>query len=334
MKYELTINVGQRMMTGFKGTKVPKELIETVKAQKIGNFILFGENIESALQVKALCAELRDIALSETGHEPLISADQEGGRVERLPKDVISTKSARKLAEGGDENAVFEAGKRIGEAMRELGLNYDLAPVLDVESVSGSRAIGDRSFGTDAETVSRFGCMMIKGIQSAGVLACAKHFPGHGGTAVDTHKSMPTITLDPKEIERVHLAPFSAAIAAGVKSIMSTHILFNALDTELPATLSRRVLTGLLRQDMGFDGIIITDCLEMGAIVSQYGTEQAALMAVSAGADMPLISHDCLKAACAAELIAAAIENNELDYAENEAALERILGAKKWLHMQ
>lgn len=334
MNRELIINVGQRMMTGFKGTKIPRELIETVKTQKIGNFILFGENIESAAQVKALCTELRDIALSETGHEPLISADQEGGRVERLPKEVISTPSARKIGDSGDEKAAFEAGKRIGEALRELGLNYDLAPVLDVESVSGSRAIGDRSFGTDANTVSCFGCMMIKGIQAAGVLACAKHFPGHGGTAVDTHKSMPTITLDPKEIEAVHLAPFSAAIAAGVKSIMSTHILFEALDKELPATLSRKVLTGLLRQDMGYDGIIITDCLEMGAIVSQYGTEQAALMAVSAGADMPLISHNCDRAARAAELIAAALENNELDHAENETSLERILGAKKWLRMQ
>ncbi len=334
MNRELIIQVGQRMMTGFKGTKIPKELIETVKKQKIGNFILFGENIESAAQVKALCAELRDIALSETGHEPLISADQEGGRVERLPKDVVSTPSARKLAESGDENAAFEAGRRIGEALRELGLNYDLAPVLDVESVAGSRAIGDRSFGTDADTVSRFGCMMIKGIQSAGVLACAKHFPGHGGTAVDTHKSMPTITLDLKEIENVHLAPFRAAAAAGVKSIMSTHILFNALDDELPATLSRRVLTGLLRRDMGFDGIIITDCLEMGAIVSQYGTEQAALMAVGAGADMPLISHNCDKAGRAVEMMAEALDFGKLDGAEHHAALERILGAKEWLNMQ
>lgn len=327
------ITIGQRLMTGLHGTKPSRELIEAVKKHKIGNFILFQENIESAAQLKALCAELCSLALGETGHLPLISADQEGGRVQRLPLDILNTPSAREIAQSGDEAAAFGIGRRIGEALRELGINYDLAPVLDVET-QACRAIGTRSFGSSAATVARFGCQMLKGIQAAGVLACAKHFPGHGGTALDTHKALPTITLAADELKREHLAPFAAAIAQGVKSIMSTHIIFSALDNELPATLSRPVLNGLLRQGMGFGGIIITDCLEMGAIAARYGAAQAACMAAKAGADIMLISHNAAQAGLAAELMGAALERAEICAAEHAKAYSRITEAKAWLNMQ
>lgn len=256
------IAAGQRIMTGLAGTKIDRGFINAVKQYKIGNYILFSNNIESAAQLKTLCKELKDIAVSETGHIPFISADQEGGRVQRLPKSVIDTPSAREIAQSGKAEEAFLTGKRIGEAMRELGLNYDLAPVVDVESVCGNPAIGSRSFGTDAATVARFGTEMARGIQAAGVMACAKHFPGHGGTNVDTHKSLPTITLSMEELEAGPLVPFYAAIEAGVKSIMTTHIMFPALDKEYPGTLSHAVLGGLLRGKMRYGGIIITDCLE------------------------------------------------------------------------
>ena len=273
------IAAGQRIMTGLAGTKTDRGFINAVKQYKIGNYILFSNNIESAAQLKTLCKELKDIAVSETGHIPFISADQEGGRVQRLPKSVIDTPSAREIAQSGNAEEAFLTGKRIGEAMREMGLNYDLAPVVDVESVCGNPAIGSRSFGTDAATVARFGAEMARGIQAAGVMACAKHFPGHGGTNVDTHKSLPTITLSMEELEAGPLVPFYAAIEAGVKSIMTTHIMFPALDKEYPGTLSGAVLSALLRGKMRYGGIIITDCLEMGAIASRYGAAEAAMLA-------------------------------------------------------
>ena len=305
------IAAGQRIMTGLAGTKIDRGFINAVKQYKIGNYILFSNNIESAAQLKTLCKELKDIAVSETGHIPFISADQEGGRVQRLPKSVIDTPSAREIAQSGNAEEAFLTGKRIGEAMREMGLNYDLAA-----------------------TVARFGAEMARGIQAAGVMACAKHFPGHGGTNVDTHKSLPTITLSMEELEAGPLVPFYAAIEAGVKSIMTTHIMFPALDKEYPGTLSGAVLSALLRGKMRYGGIIITDCLEMGAIASRYGAAEAALLAAKAGADMPLISHSYNEAARAAELISRAIERGEMNMPEHNAALGRIAGAKEWLSMQ
>ena len=165
-------------------------------------------------------------------------------------------------------------------------------------------------------------------------MACAKHFPGHGGTNVDTHKSLPTITLSMEELEAGPLVPFYAAIEAGGKSIMTTHIMFPALDKEYPGTLSGAVLSALLRGKMRYGGIIITDCLEMGAIASRYGAAEAALLAAKAGADMPLISHSYNEAARAAELISRAIERGEMNMPEHNAALGRIAGAKEWLSMQ
>lgn len=331
---ELMIAAGQRIMTGLAGTKMDRGFINAVKRNKIGNFILFSNNIESAAQLKTLCRELTDIAVSETGHMPLISADQEGGRVQRLPKSVIDTPSAREIAQLGDEEKAFLMGKSIGEAMRGLGLNYDLAPVMDVESVMGNPSIGSRSFGADAPTVARFGTAMLRGMQAAGIMACAKHFPGHGGTATDTHRALPTIELSMEELERGPLVPFYAAIKAGVMSIMTTHIMFPALDNEYPGTLSPAVLGGLLRGKMQYGGIIITDCLEMGAIASRYGAAEAALLAAKAGADMPLISHNNAEAARAAELISRALERGETDMGAHNGALARIAGAKKWLNMQ
>ena len=331
---EYLIQAGQRIMTGFKGTKLDRDIINAVKKQKIGNFILFSNNIESPNQLKSLCKELKDIALSETGCMPLISADQEGGRVQRLPKGVIETPSAREIAQTGDEELAFKTGKRIGEAMLEMGLNYDLAPVLDIECEEGNAAIGTRSFGKDSETVSVFGVKMALGIQAAGVLACAKHFPGHGGTTVDSHKALPTIALSMEELEMGPLVPFKAAISAGVKSIMTTHIMFPALDTQYPGTLSPAVIGSLLREKLGYDGMIITDCLEMGAIASRYGAAEAAVLAANAGVDMPLISHNNADAARAAELIGKALEEGKLNTENHNAALRRIAENKKWLITQ
>lgn len=325
--------VGQHIITGFHGTKVPKELTLAVKEGKTGNFILFAENLATAAQIKALCKELTNIALGETGVAPLIAIDQEGGRVQRLPKDILTTPSAREIAETGDENFAFETGRRIGETLREFGINYNLAPVVDVESVLGNPSVGNRSFGSDSGVVCRFACAMIRGFNAGGVACCAKHFPGHGGTKVDSHHSLPQIDLTVQQLEAGPLVPFKAAMAAGVNSIMTTHIMFGQIDDKYPATLSKKVLKGLLRENLGFNGVITTDCLEMGAIAKTYGVEEAALLSIEAGADMLTISHDCTAAKNAAKLIGCVYERGDLNERELEESLERIMGVKAWLHL-
>ncbi len=329
---ELMLQSGQRLMTGFSGTTPPKELIQTVKKYKIGNYILFAENIASARQLRQLCAALRDMAISETGMEPLISTDQEGGRVQRLPKDIINTPSAREIAAANSIENAYSIARHIAETLRELGLNYDLAPVMDIDGNNGSTVIGDRSFGTDAETVSRFGTAMIRGMRDGGVLTCAKHFPGHGGTGVDTHLSLPIIDTGMDELAATALVPFERAIEAGVGSIMTTHIVFSRLDKSYPATLSRAVIDELLRKGLSYSGMIITDCLQMGAIASHYGVSEAALLSMKAGVDMFTISHDCAAAGRAALLISQALERGETSMAEHETALNRIAEAKRWLN--
>ena len=203
---------------------------------------------------------------------------------------------------------------------------------MDIDGNNGSTVIGDRSFGTDAETVSRFGTAMIRGMRDGGVLTCAKHFPGHGGTGVDTHLSLPIIDTGMDELAATALVPFKRAIEAGVGSIMTTHIVFSRLDKSYPATLSRAVIGELLRKGLSYSGMIITDCLQMGAIASHYGVSEAALLSMKAGVDMFTISHDCAASGRAALLISQALERGEASMAEHETALNRIAEAKRWLN--
>lgn len=212
---ERALLVGQKLAAGFEGTRVPEDFRALVKRLKVGNVILFKRNIESAGQLRALCAELCALIEGETGRAPFIALDQEGGVVSRLSADCTLTPSAMALSAGGEEEDVAAAARIIGRELSALGVNMDLAPVLDVNSNPRNPVIGVRSFGGTPQRVAKLGAAYVRALQESGVIACVKHFPGHGDTDVDSHLGLPRIDKNLASLERCELAPFRAAIEAG-----------------------------------------------------------------------------------------------------------------------
>lgn len=323
--------VGQRIMAGFPGTEIDEGFAQLVRTHKIGNVILFRRNIESREQLTRLCRELKELIRAETGAEPLIAIDQEGGVVTRLSDDMLNTPGAMALAAAGGD-APYRAGLLTARELRSCGVNFNLAPVLDVNSNPANPVIGVRSFGDDPERASELALAFMRGTLEGGVLACGKHFPGHGDTAVDSHLGLPLVEKGREELERCELPPFRKAIGAGIPAIMTSHVLFPRLEPErLPATMSRRLLTGLLREELGFGGVIISDCMEMDAIAKFYGTVEGAVASIAAGADIVCISHTAALAQETAERLLAGLEDGSLPKAEFDRALERLARAKSSL---
>ncbi len=282
--------IGQRLVTGFPGTALTPELVQVVKEYKIGNIILFRENIASADQLRTLCADLQTLIRSETGHDAFIMIDQEGGAVTRLPESCINVPGSMALAATGDPETTYLAGKLTGEELRSLGVNFNLAPSVDVNCNPANPIIGVRSYGDTPATVAKYAAGMIRGLQDGGVLCLAKHFPGHGDTSLDSHLTLPCVDKPRDELERMELAPFRAAIANGVPAIMTAHILFPALDDSgVPATMSRRIVTDLLRGEMSFTGLVTSDCMEMQAVQKFFGSVNGVLAAMNAGVDLVLL---------------------------------------------
>ncbi|CAN7258407.1 beta-N-acetylhexosaminidase [Paenibacillus sp. LjRoot56] len=322
--------IGQMILCGFEGTE-PSESLETLIAeQRIGGVIYFARNVQNTKQIAELSGRLQEIA-ERNGTLPLwISIDQEGGMVARITEGVALMPGSMAIAAGdaGPEGA-YEASLISGKELRSLGINLNFAPDLDVNNNPDNPVIGVRSFGESPEKVAQYGREAVRGFQDANVVATAKHFPGHGDTNTDSHLDLPTITHDEARIRTVELVPFVEAIEGGVDAIMSSHIYFPALESKkLPVTLSKTVLTGLLREELGYDGVIMTDCMEMHAISEHYGTVAAAVMAVEAGADLVLISHrrDLQVGAIAA--IEQAVREGRISEAHIDASVERLLALK------
>ncbi|MDO5299342.1 MAG: beta-N-acetylhexosaminidase [Clostridia bacterium] len=331
MKQDLVWQVGQRMMVGFSGTEVPPALRDLVRRYKIGNVILFEENVESRAQLRSLCAGLQAVILEETGQPALIAIDQEGGVVSRLKRDCAVAPSAMAVAAAGTPEGAEQAGRITGEELASLGVNFDLAPVLDVNSNPDNPVIGARSYGDTPEAVCAYGTAMIRGLRGGGVFSCAKHFPGHGDTAMDSHLGLPRVDKSLAVLESCELVPFAAAIDAGVDAIMTTHILFSQLD-EVPATMSRRILTDILRERMGFAGLIVSDCMMMDAIAKEYGSAAGGAAAAAAGVDLICVSHSLETAEQTCEAILAQTrtrsEREPGGRVEMAASVERILACK------
>ncbi|MVB10755.1 Beta-hexosaminidase [Caprobacter fermentans] len=332
MRKELTLRqkAGQRVMTGLAGTTPDPDFISMVREYQISNVILFRRNIENRSQLARLCGEIQDLILSETGSRALIAIDQEGGTVTRLPSDSVNIPGAMAIAATGDPLNAYKAGRITGRELKALGVNFNFAPVLDVNSNPENPLIGVRSYGDTPDPVSRFGIQMMRGLLEAGILCAAKHFPGHGDTDADSHLNLPCVGKSLPELLETELVPFRQAILHGLPAMMSTHILFPALEPEkIPATMSRRILTGLLKEKLGFGGLVITDCLEMKAIQDFYGTINGAVAAAGAGADMVLISHSNALASEAVLAIEDALRCGKLDLSESDASVEKILKLKE-----
>ncbi len=330
--HDMTIEqkVGQLFVAGFDGTQLTEEDVTHIRKYRIGNLIYFSRNLESKRQIIELGRQIQDVMNSMPGEIPaFIAVDQEGGMVTRIYNGATFFPSAMAIGKTGIPQDAHTVGAYMGLELRSLGINFNLAPVLDVNNNIANPVIGVRSYGEDPVRVAEFGSHFVKGLQENGVLACAKHFPGHGDTSADSHSAMPIIKHSLERLEKVELVPFKKAIESGVSAVMSSHILFENITSDgLPGTLSHEILTGLLRKRLGFDGLIITDCMEMDAIATTVGTDKGALMAIKAGADLVCVSHTRDKQAKAIELVLEAIACGEISEERIDQSVARILNAK------
>jgi beta-N-acetylhexosaminidase len=318
--------IGQRFAVGFTGKTPSPAFRRLVKKYKAGNVILFRENLESASQARRLTDEIRSLVEEGTGYPPFIALDQEGGAVTRLPKDMVNVPGAMALAAAGGGRDVYEAARITAGELERAGINLNLAPVLDVNSNPDNPAVGVRSFGTRAERVGALGAEAVRAFAGAGLLCCGKHFPGHGDTAVDSHLALPRVDKDLAALEACELIPFKAAIAAGIPAVMTTHILFPRLEEQnLPATMSRTIITGLLKERLGFSGLVLSDGMEMKAVEDFYGVPKGCTEALRAGVDIVYICHESPHMEKSLRAAAAAYGAGRFDREEFDRSVEKIL---------
>jgi beta-N-acetylhexosaminidase len=258
--------VGQLIMAGYSGADGVEAAAELEGDLQVGGVIFFADNVLNPQHAAAVTQAFRSAAGSI---EPLIAIDHEGGEVIRMGPPVTHLPEAWTIGETGDPGLAREAGQVAGEELLAMGIGVDLAPVLDVNDEPRNPVIGRRSFGPDPQLVAEMGLAFAGGLESAGVVATAKHFPGHGHTTVDSHYDLPVVDRTRRQLERVDLVPFEAAVKDGIEMVMTAHVVYPALDRREPATLSRPILTGILREQMGFEGVIVTDSLSMEAITEQ-----------------------------------------------------------------
>ncbi len=273
------------VVTGFPG-RVPGPDALALIDRGVAGVILFSENLGSPAEI----AELTCVLKRRAARPFLLSVDQEGGRVARLRDGFTPLPPMRALGQANDPALAERFGRLLAEECRAVGFDLDFAPVADVDSNPGNPVIGDRSFGRSPEVCGMLGAALVRGLQGGGVAACAKHFPGHGDTVQDSHRTLPRLPHDLARLSRVELPPFAACVGAGVAAIMTAHVVFSALDADLPATLSPRVLA-LLSTALGFSGVTISDDLEMAAIADRFPIGEAAVRAVAAGCDLLLVCH-------------------------------------------
>lgn len=292
MALSMREKIGQRIIVGFRGTQVTGELEELIREYKVGNIILFKRNVENKAQVQKLCSDIQKLMVKYNGRKGFITIDQEGGMVVRLSEDCVNVPGAMSIGATGNTDFAYEAGRQTGKQLKNLGINFNLSPVLDVNSNKDNPVIGVRSYGDNPQTVSKFGISMIQGLKDEGIMASAKHFPGHGDTNVDSHFGLPTINKTLEELSQTDLLPFANAIESGVDAIMTAHILYpNIIEEKVPATMSEEMIEGILRGNLHFKGLVTSDCMEMQAIQKHYGTVQGVIKAFKAGVDLVFISH-------------------------------------------
>ncbi len=281
--------IRQLFVLGFEGKSIPQRFKPLLKRDPIGGIILFEENIEDTSQLKELIQEAQSLS-------PLplfVMIDQEGGEKNRIRKGIPQFPANRFYGERGDLQGLAYAYRETAKALKSVGINVNLAPVVDLVSDPQSSPLGGRSFGADAEVVAKLSSLCVEAIQGEGVWACAKHFPGLGGVDVDSHLALPFDPRRKDDFSSRDWLPFRSAIGSGVRLVMTAHLCCPNLDSSgLPASLSPEITTGILRGALGFEGTVITDDLGMGAIRENFPLEEAALLAIEAGADLILLCHD------------------------------------------
>ena len=320
-------DIGQLLIGSLPGTTLTPEIRSLAREFSLGGIILFSRNIEAPEQVAELAVDVQSMATEL----PLwLSVDQEGGRVARLRKPFTEWPPMAVLGRSGSEELATRFAAALATELRAVGITLDYAPVLDIHTNPKNPVIGDRALAEDAGAVARLGAAIVRGLQENGVAACGKHFPGHGDTSVDSHLELPLVEHPPDRIRRVECVPFRAAIQAQVAFIMTAHVLVPSLDEDKPATLSRRVVQAILREELGFTGVILSDDLEMKAIAKSYAIPEAAVQAVEAGCDGVLIcSGDVEAQAATLEALVHAVEDRRIAFTRLEDTQTRLRRAKE-----
>jgi beta-N-acetylhexosaminidase len=319
--------IGQLLIGSFPAHDLPVELRALAREFDLGGVILFSRNIESPEQVSELAAEAEALG----AEQPLwVSVDQEGGRVARLKAPFTVWPPMATLGRSGSEALAARFATALAAELAAVGVTLDYAPVLDIHTNPRNPVIGDRALAETAAEVARLGRAVIRTLQGAGIAACGKHFPGHGDTSTDSHEELPLVEHPPDRLRAVELEPFRAAVAEGVAFIMTAHVLVPSLDETRPSTLSPRVVQALLREELGFDGVILSDDLEMKAVSARYRVPDAAVAAIGAGCDGVLIcSGNVDLQAQALEALVKATESGEIPQARLDAAETRLRRAKE-----
>ena len=326
----LEVKVGQLIFAGVPGTQVGSTAERLVGQLHIGNVVLMGENAGTPSQVAALTSQLQALARRSNGFGALIATDQEGGTVQRLTQGFTRLPDAASVGAAARPDLAREYGALVGSELSAVGVNMPLGPVLDVNDNPANPVIGRRAFGSTVETVVATGLPFIEGLRSAGVIAVGKHFPGHGNTETDSHFTLPVVKKSLDQLERTELAPFEAAVATGLDAVMVAHVAYPALDASgMPASLSPTIITGLLKQQIGFRGVVVTDDLGMAGVAALMSPEDAALRAVQAGADLVIcVSLPCDATKVQARLLQAA-RSGELPAARLDDAVRRVTELKQ-----
>ncbi len=301
--------IGQMFMCGFDALEINDHAKNLIENYYLGNVILFSRNLESYEQVKKLNESLTIKIAETTGFNPLISIDEEGGSVSRLRHILGEFLGHYAIGSLNDETLAYEVGKNIGQKLSTLGINMNLAPVADINSNPENIGIGIRSFGSDTELVKRNAIFMAKGYERSNVLPTLKHFPGLGDVSVDSHHDLPILKKNLEELKNQELIPFYYGIEKGIESIMVSHIIVKSLDEEYPASMSKRIISDFLKGEMGYKGLVMTDCFEMGAIQKNYGIGDAVVIAINAGVDIFDISHSEEEQVKAIEAVYKAVED-------------------------
>ena len=308
-----------RFMLGFDGDSLPGELAEYL-ACGLSGVVLYKRNFSSVQGLRELTLAIRRAA----GRPVLIGIDQEGGTRFALPEPFTVWPSAAGLGRLGDLESVEQVAHAIATELRAAGCNLNFAPMLDLHVNRESPVTKDRSFGADPDDVAKMGAAFDRGLRSGGVLSCAKHFPGHGDVAVDPHLDLPVFAGTMKRLESAELIPFAAAVASGVPFVMTAHILLPQIDAENPASLSRKMLDGVLRHGLRFRGVILADDLGMGAVAKRYGPGEAAVQTLLAGTDIAMLCHDWRAAAPAIEAVRCARQQGSFEDEEWQESSDRV----------
>ncbi|MGG7324899.1 beta-N-acetylhexosaminidase [Clostridium baratii] len=320
--------IGQLVISGFYGTTLDENILKLIKENKISGVILFNRNIKDSNTLLSLNNSLKES--NKNNKLPLfISVDEEGGSVTRMPKDIKRLHTNKYIGGLNNKDLSCKVGEILGEQLSYFGFNMNFAPVLDINSNPNNPVIGDRSFGNNKDTVAILGTSTMKGIQSKNIISVVKHFPGHGDTSVDSHVNLPVVNYDINRLNSFEFFPFKTAIQNGTDAVMVGHILLPKIDSKYPSSMSYEIVTNILRKDLGFNGLVVSDDMTMGAITENYSIEEASIKAINAGVDLLLVCQKYENTENVLKALKEAALNGTISKERLDNALYNIISIKK-----